>query len=46
LVVKPLGFGLDEEAVKAARKIKFQPATKDGKPVSIVKRVQYSFSIG
>jgi TonB family protein len=46
LVVKPLGYGLDEEAVKAARKIKFQPSMKDGKPISIVKRVQYSFSIG
>lgn len=46
LVVKPLGYGLDQEAVKAARGIKFQPPVKDGKPVSTVRRVQYNFSIG
>jgi len=45
LVVKPLGYGLDEQAVKAARKIKFQPTTKNGKPISVVRRVQYSFTI-
>lgn len=46
LVVKPLGYGLDIEAVKAARSIRFQPPTKNGKPVSTVRRVQYSFTIG
>jgi TonB family protein len=45
LIVKPLGFGLNEQAVRAARGIKFEPATKDGKPVSVVKQVEYSFSI-
>jgi TonB family protein len=45
LIVKPLGFGLNEEAVRAARRIKFEPATKDGKPVSVVKQIEYSFSI-
>ena len=29
----------------AARKIEFEPMTKDGKPVSVVKIVEYSFSI-
>lgn len=33
-VVKPLGQGLDEEAVKTVRTWKFKPYMKDGKPVS------------
>jgi outer membrane biosynthesis protein TonB len=45
MVVKPLSHGLNEEAVRAARAIKFNPATKDGKPVSVVKQIEYSFSI-
>lgn len=45
LVVKPLSNGLTEEAVKAARKIEFIPQLKDGKPVSVVKMVEYYFSL-
>ena len=45
MVLKGLGYGLDAEALKAASKIKFEPMTKDGKPVSVVKMVQYSFTI-
>lgn len=45
LVLKPLSHGLNEEAVRAARAMKFEPATKDGKPISAVKVVEYSFSI-
>ena len=33
-VERPIGFGLDENAVAAIRKATFQPATKDGKPVA------------
>jgi TonB family protein len=33
-VVRPIGFGLDENAVSAIRKATFQPALKDGKPVA------------
>lgn len=29
---RPLGFGLEEEAVKAARKLRFSPATVSGNP--------------
>jgi TonB family protein len=46
IVVKPLGYGLDQEAIKAARGIRFSPLIRDGKPVSVVKTVEYSFSIG
>jgi TonB family protein len=33
-VERPIGFGLDENAVAAIRKATFQPAIKDGKPVA------------
>jgi TonB family protein len=33
-VVRPIGFGLDENAVAAIRKATFQPAAKDGQPVA------------
>ncbi|HEX4319812.1 MAG TPA: energy transducer TonB [Acidobacteriaceae bacterium] len=33
-VVRPIGFGLDENAVAAIRKATFQPATKAGQPVA------------
>jgi TonB family protein len=33
-VVRPIGFGLDENAVAAIRKATFAPAAKGGKPVS------------
>jgi TonB family protein len=33
-VERPIGFGLDENAVSAIRKASFQPALKDGKPVA------------
>jgi TonB family protein len=33
-VVRPIGFGLDENAVAAIRQASFQPAVKDGQPVA------------
>jgi TonB family protein len=45
LVLKPLGYGLDQQAVKAARAIKFEPATENGKPVASVITREYTFSI-
>ncbi len=45
LILKGLGGGLNEQAIKAARAIKFEPAKKDGKPISQIKTVEYSFSI-
>lgn len=44
LIIKSLGYGLNENAVRAARGIKFEPATKDGKPISVVKMVEYNFA--
>lgn len=33
LILKPLGMGLDDEAVKKVRTWKFKPAMRDGKPI-------------
>lgn len=45
LVLKSLGYGLDEKAIEASRSIKFEPAKKNGEAVSVVKRVEYSFTV-
>lgn len=45
LVLTSVGYGLDEEAVKAARGINFTPRTVNGKPVTTVKPVEYTFTI-
>lgn len=46
LPLKGLKYGLTWEAVSAASHgISFKPAESNGKPVSVVKSIQYSFSI-
>lgn len=42
-VIKGLSEGLSESAVEAARKIKFEPAKKDGQKVSVSAKVEYDF---
>ena len=44
LVVRSLPAGLTGECVRAARRIKFIPATKDGKPVGTFMELQYNFN--
>ena len=44
-VIKGLPDGLTEKAVAAARKIKFKPATIDGRPVSQFVVLEYNFNI-
>ena len=44
-VGRPIGFGLDENAVAAIRKASFQPAIKDGKPVPVVLDLLVQFRI-
>jgi TonB family protein len=34
LIFKGIGYALDEEAIKAARKMRFTPATRNGEPVA------------
>lgn len=45
LILKGLGGGLNDAAVNAARQIKFEPARKDGKPISRIAIVEYTFDI-
>lgn len=45
LVVAGLKGGLTEMAVEAARRIKFTPATKDGRPVSQFVTIEYNFHV-
>ena len=44
-VIKGLSDGLTEEAIKAARAIKFEPAEKDGRKVSQSVIMEYNFSV-
>ena len=44
-VISRLPYGATENAVEAAKQIKFEPAIKDGKPVNVTKTVQFPFSI-
>ena len=44
-VITGLPNGLSESAIAAARQIKFKPARKDGKPVSVWVEVEYQFQV-
>jgi len=44
-VARPIGFGLDENAVEAIRKASFEPAMKDGKPVPVLLDLVVQFRI-
>lgn len=45
LVLNGLPDGLTEMAIKAARKIKFVPASIDGRPVSMFMQLEYNFNL-
>jgi TonB family protein len=40
-----LPYGLTEEAIRAARRIRFDPAIKDGKPVSVRGNLEFGFGL-
>jgi len=44
-VIKRQPHGLTEAALRAARAIKFTPAQKNGKPVSMVIQLEYNFNL-
>jgi TonB family protein len=44
-VVRGLPYGLTERAIGAARGIKFEPAMKDGHPVSQWAQIEYNFNL-
>src|ERR1051326_1994601 len=45
LVLRSLPFGLTNQAIESARRIKFVPAMKDGKPVSVFMQLEYNFEL-
>lgn len=44
-LLRSLGYGLDEEAIVAARQIKFHPALKNEKPMTYTSRVEFRFNL-
>ncbi len=44
-IVKPVGLGLDEEAVKAVEQYEFVPAMQNGKPVKVDLFIDINFTI-
>jgi TonB family protein len=44
-IIQSLGFGLDQNAVKAIETWRFQPAMKDGRPVKVLLPVQVNFNL-
>lgn len=45
-IVKPLGAGLDEAAIEAVQRWRFEPSRKDGKPVKVRIIVETSYHLG
>jgi len=44
-VIRGLPHGLTENAIIAAKKIRFEPAMKDGRPVSVRGNLEFSFNL-
>ncbi len=44
-VIRGLPFGLTEQAIIAAKKVQFEPAYKDGEPVSVKGSMEFTFSL-
>jgi TonB family protein len=44
-VVRPIGYGLDENAIEAVSHYRFQPALADGFPVAVPIQVQVNFKL-
>lgn len=42
-IIRWAGFGLDESSERAIRQLKFKPATRDGKAVSVRALIRYNF---
>jgi TonB family protein len=44
-IARPLGMGLDERAIEAVRRWRFEPAKKDGVPVRIQLNIEVNFHL-
>jgi TonB family protein len=45
-IERPIGFGLDEQAIARVRTWKFKPAMRDGKPVAVEMNIEVAFNLG
>jgi TonB family protein len=45
VAIQGLSHGLTEQAIAAARKIRFTPAMRDGKPMSMIGSLEFSFNL-
>jgi TonB family protein len=44
-VVRTLGLGLDEQAIKAVKQWRFKPGMRDGQPVDVTLNIEVSFNL-
>jgi TonB family protein len=44
-IVRPLGLGLDEQAIATVKTWRFKPATKDGHPVAVEINIEVQFNL-
>src|SRR5215510_10288799 len=44
-IIRGLPFGLIEQSISAAKRIRFEPATKNGEPVSVRGNLEFSFNL-
>jgi Gram-negative bacterial TonB protein C-terminal len=44
-IIQDLPYGLTYQALMALQKIKFKPAMRDGKPVSVRGNLEFSFNL-
>jgi len=42
-IIRWAGFGLEESALRAIRQLKFNPATRNGQPISVRALIRYNF---
>lgn len=45
IVIRPLGLGLDQKAIEAVEKWRFNPGKKDGKPVPVQATIEVNFRL-
>jgi TonB family protein len=44
-IVRPLGLGLDEAAMKAVKQWRFRPGVRNGQPVDVLLNIEVSFNL-
>ena len=44
-ILRPLGMGLDDQAVNVIRQWRFEPAKRDGKPIAVLVDIEVNFRL-